>query len=58
MGHRPGQIVPESGVYRSSNGTEAALRRGHRFPPSDRGATWETVLLIKSRRKKRKRGRR
>ena len=46
-GHKPGTKAPASGIYRStSGGTEIALSRGNRFPPTKAGTSWVPKQLI------------
>ncbi len=40
-GHKPGTKAPASGIYKSTTGgSEVALSRGNRFPPTKPGGSW------------------
>lgn len=39
--YRPGQVCPQSGIWVDRDGTEIALSRGDRFPPTSIGGTWQ-----------------
>ncbi len=40
-GNKPGTKAPTSGIYKpSGGGTEIALSRGNRFPPTKSGGGW------------------
>jgi hypothetical protein len=46
-GHKPGTKAPASGIYRpTKGGTEIALSRGRKFPPTKAGGTWVPTQLI------------
>jgi hypothetical protein len=53
---KPGEIVPQSGIYKSAGGREAALSRGDRFPPTMAGSGWTEVQLTKTVRTRSNRG--
>lgn len=45
--YRPGERVPASGIYRpTEGGTDVALSRGNRFPPTKAGGGWVVRELI------------
>jgi hypothetical protein len=42
---RPGQEVPDSGIYRSNSGRRATLVEGEPAPPTpNRGESWRQVV--------------
>lgn len=46
-GHKPGSKAPASGIYRpTKGGTEIALSRGNRFPPTKAGGSWVAKQII------------
>ena len=45
---KPGQVTPQSGIYRpSSGGTEVALSKGDRVPPTKPGGTYTLTTPTK-----------
>lgn len=45
---KPGQECPQSGLYEPSlGGTQIALSKGDRFPPTDAGSGWVLVQATK-----------
>jgi hypothetical protein len=46
--NKPGQIVRDSGIYKSGSGQEAALSKGDRFPPTAPGKGWTAVRLTRT----------
>jgi hypothetical protein len=46
--HKPGEKAPASGIYKpTKGGTNVALSRGDRFPPTKPGGTWKPETIIK-----------
>jgi hypothetical protein len=46
-GHKPGTKVPASGIYEpTKGGSDVALSKGNRFPPTKPGGTWVPKHLI------------
>lgn len=42
---RPGQTVPDSGIYKSSSGRKATMVEGERAPPTpERGEKWKQIV--------------
>jgi hypothetical protein len=47
-GLRPGQITPQSGIYQpSKGGTQVAISKGDRVPPTKPGGTFHLVVPTK-----------
>ncbi|MFI5259826.1 MAG: hypothetical protein ACHQ01_09505 [Candidatus Limnocylindrales bacterium] len=52
-GHKPGTKAPASGIYKpTKGGSDVALSKGNRFPPTAAGGTWEPKQLIAKKLKK------
>ena len=46
--HKPGAKAPASGIYKpTKGGSEVALSRGNRFPPTKAGGSWVPKTLIR-----------
>jgi hypothetical protein len=46
-GHTPGSKAPASGIYKpTKGGSDVALSRGNRFPPTKQGGTWVPKQII------------
>lgn len=47
-GHKPGTKAPASGIYQTSKGgSQVALSRGNRFPPTSPGGSWVLKVPVK-----------